>query len=85
MTVAKHMRELGLPTREGALIEFVIAKGTSKLIRDRAKLQDEVKPGEYDIDYYIDHQILPAVESIFAVFGISPEEINKKQKSLKDF
>jgi len=85
VTVAKHMRDLGLPIREGALIEFVIKKGSEKLIRDRAKLPDEVKQGEYDVDYYTDHQILPAVESIFAVFGISSDELNKKQKSLKDF
>jgi len=85
VTIAKHMRDLGLPIREGALIEFVIAKGSEKLIRDRARLPDELKPGEYDIDYYIDHQLLPAVESIFAVFGISSDELNKKQKSLKDF
>jgi DNA polymerase elongation subunit (family B) len=85
VTVAKHMRELGLPIREGALIEFVIAKGKEKLIRERARLPDEVKQGEYDIDYYIEHQIIPAIESIFAVFGISLEDISKQQKSLKDF
>ncbi|MEM2956359.1 MAG: DNA-directed DNA polymerase [Candidatus Pacearchaeota archaeon] len=86
VTIAKHMRELGLPTREGALIEFVIAEGKEKLIRERARLPDEVKPGGYDIDYYIEHQVLPAVESIFAVFNISLEELKgKKQKSLKDF
>ena len=94
VTVAKHMRELGLPVREGALIEYVIAKAhdqraqvqKSKLIRERARLPDEVKQGEYDIDYYIDHQILPAIESIFAVFNIKLEDIKgKKQKSLKEF
>jgi DNA polymerase Pol2 len=91
VAVAKHMRELGLPIREGALIEFVIAKAhdqraqAQKLIRERARLPDEVKQGEYDIDYYTEHQIIPAVESIFAVFGISLEDISKQQKSLKDF
>jgi DNA polymerase elongation subunit (family B) len=85
VVVAKHMRELGLPIREGALIEYVIARGKGKLIRERAQLPDEVKAGEYDIDYYIDHQILPAIESIFEVFGISLEDINKKQSQLKDF
>jgi DNA polymerase Pol2 len=85
VVVAKHMRELGLPIREGALIEYVISKGSEKLIRERAKLPDEVKTGDYDIDYYISHQIIPAIESIFAVFGISLESISKKQTNLKDF
>ena len=67
------MRELGLPTREGSLIEFVIAKGKEKLIRDRARLPDEVKKGDYDIDYYINNQVIPAIESIFTVFGIRAE------------
>ena len=85
VVVAKHMRELGLPIREGALIEYVISKGSEKLIRERAKLPDEVKSGNYDIDYYISHQIIPAVESIFGVFNISLDEISKKQTNLKDF
>ena len=44
--------------------------------------------GEYDIDYYIDHQILPAVENIFEVFGLTKNEILGKvdqQKKLEHF
>jgi len=86
VVVAKRMRELGLPIKEGALIEYVIAKGNEKLIRERAKLPEEVKAGDYDIDYYINNQVLPAVESIFSVFKISVEDLKgKKQKQLKDF
>jgi DNA polymerase I/DNA polymerase-2 len=85
VVVAKHMRELGLPIREGALIEFVIADGKGKLIRERAKIPNEVKHGDYDVSYYIYHQIIPAIESIFSVFNISLDELGKKQKSLKEF
>ena len=88
VAVAKKMEELGLPVKAGSLIEYIIASGKEKeRIRDRAKLPDEVKQGSYDTDYYIEHQILPAVETIFAVFGISLEQLKegKKQKKLEEF
>ena len=88
VVVAEKMLEQGLPVKAGSLIEYVIAKGNSKeRIRERAKLPDEVEKGGYDIDYYIEHQIVPAVETIFAVFGITKEQIieGKKQKNLGEF
>jgi len=85
VVVAKRMRELGIPTREGALIEFAIAKGKEKLIRERARLPEEIKEGDYDVDYYINNQIIPAIGGIFSIFNISSDELSKKQKSLKDF
>jgi len=86
--VAKRMQELGLPVKAGSMIEFVIAKGKEKgLIRERAKLPEEVKERDYDIDYYVEHQVIPAVENIFIVFGISKEHLKegKRQKKLGDF
>ena len=55
--------------------------------RYKARLPEEVKEGDYDAEYYIHHQIVPAVENIFEVFEITKEEIadNKKQKKLGDF
>ena len=39
------------------------------------------------IKYYLEKQILPAVENIFMVFGVSGEDLikGKKQKTLGDF
>lgn len=87
VTIAKKMIARGSPVDVGMLIEFYIAEPSSNKkgpIRDRAKLPDE--QGEYDIAYYLDHQIIPAVENIFQVFGISKEEIlGKKQMKLGEF
>jgi len=89
VTIAKKMLEQGLPVDVGMLIEFYIAEPklhskSKNLVRDRAKLMTE--SGEYDIDYYTDHQILPAVENIFQVFNISVDDLKgKKQKSLGEF
>jgi DNA polymerase elongation subunit (family B) len=84
---AKKMIAQEIPLSEGALIEYYIAqtKTKSKLVRDKVKLPNE--EGEYDIDYYLDRQILPAVENIFQVFGIKIKEIidGKRQTSLSDF
>ena len=57
----------------------------SKLIREKVKLPDE--KGEYNIQYYLEHQIIPAVENILEVFGINLKEISdgKKQMNLGEF
>ncbi|MEM4270493.1 MAG: DNA-directed DNA polymerase [Candidatus Pacearchaeota archaeon] len=87
VTAAEKMLKLGMPIRPGMLVEYYVAESREKkkLVRERIKLPDE--EGEYDINYYIDHQLVPAVENIFEVFGIKlNEEIEeKKQKSLSEF
>ena len=87
VVVAKKMHDLGLPINVGSLIHYIIAKGKGKLIRERAKIPEEVKEGEYDSNYYMDNQIIPPIEGIFGVFGITPDQLKelKKQKKLTDF
>jgi DNA polymerase I len=85
---ARKMKELEIPLTEGNLIEYYIAetKGKeSKLVREKVKLPQE--KGEYNIKYYLERQILPAVENIFQVFNIDMEELinKKKQTKLSDF
>jgi len=81
------MKERELPIGEGGLVSYYISesKEKKKLIRDRVKLPDE--KGDYDIEYYLKHQVLPAVENILQVFKIEINEIidNKNQKTLIDF
>jgi len=83
VTVAKKMKELGIPTSEGTLISYYIAESNNKkaLVRDRAKLPEE--DGQYDINYYLNKQILPAVENIFQVFDIGKDEILERKKQTK--
>ncbi|MCF7910096.1 DNA-directed DNA polymerase [Candidatus Pacearchaeota archaeon] len=84
VVAAQRMRELEIPISQGNLIEYYIAekKGKNHLVRERVKLPQE--PGEYDIKYYLEHQVLPAVENIFHIFGIEIQEIidGKKQEAL---
>ncbi len=77
VAVAVRLQKKGITISPGTMIEYIIAKGTG-LIRERAKTVDEVKMGEYDFDYYLNNQIIPAVNSIFAVLGYKEDEIFKK-------
>lgn len=92
VVVAKKMKEHGLPVQPGSLIEYFIAeaksafkKGKKLLVRERARLPNE--KGDYDISYYLQHQIIPAVENIFEIFDVDVKEIadGKGQKKLGQF
>ncbi|MBI2047357.1 ribonuclease H-like domain-containing protein [Candidatus Pacearchaeota archaeon] len=84
---AQKMKEKGLPVDIGMLIEYFIAETREKkaLVREKVKLPDE--KGEYNIKYYLEHQIIPAVENIFNVFNINIKEVadGKQQKKLGEF
>ncbi len=77
---AKKMEERNIPIRQGQLVEYYIAetKEKKKLVREKVKLPDE--KGEYNLEYYLEHQILPAVENIFQVFGVDLSEIISEKK-----
>lgn len=81
---AQKMKEAGRPIDIGMPINYFIAETREKktLVREKVKLDDE--KGEYNIEYYLEHQILPAVENIMQVFGINVSDIGKgsKQKTL---
>jgi len=81
---AQKMKEAGKPVNIGMLVQYFIAETREKksLVREKVKLEDE--KGEYNLDYYLNHQIIPAVDNIFQVFGINVKEIisGKKQTTL---
>ena len=87
VVAAKKMHEKKIAISQGNLIEYYIAetRDKKKLVREKVKLPDE--EGKYDIEYYLEHQILPAVENIFQVFNINIREIidGKRQMKLGEF
>lgn len=84
---ARKLQERGIPISGANLIEYFIAetREKKKLVREKVKLPEE--KGEYDIKYYLERQILSAVEAIFHIFNIEIKEIisGKKQTKLGDF
>ena len=89
VTIAKRMQKNNLPVNIGMLIQYYISESETgkknSLVRERAKLIDE--KGKYDISYYLNNQIIPAIENIFEVFNINIKELTegKKQMKLGDF
>lgn len=57
---------------EGAVISFVITKHGST-ISDRAELEEFAK--DYDADYYINHQVLPATMRILKELNFDEDEL----------
>ncbi len=81
VAVARKMLAKGYPVNTGMIVEYIIVSG-SGLVRERAALLEEVKEGNYDAEYYLTHQLVPAVTSIFSVFGITEEEIFKESRQM---
>jgi len=73
VVAAKKMEKAGTVVSTGMLVEYFVGEGKSKRIGDRVLLPGE--KGNYDIDYYLNNQVLPAVENIFEVFGVKVEEV----------
>ncbi len=84
VAVARRLREQGVKIRSGSIIPYIITnKGNT--ISEKARFAEEVGEKEYDVDYYIHNQILPAALRVLRVLGYDEKNIFKEQKSLKSF
>jgi len=79
---AEKMEAKGISVYSGMLIEYFIGEASGKRVGDKVFLTDEKV--KYNIDYYLEKQILPAVENIFEVFGVDVRAIvdGEKQERL---
>ncbi len=86
VAAAKRLEERGETVGSGTIVRYIIVKGKGR-IRDKVKLPDEAKQDEYDGEYYIQNQILPGVERIFAVLKIQVDDLvsSSSQKTLGNF
>ncbi|MDO8633773.1 MAG: DNA polymerase domain-containing protein [archaeon] len=86
VAAAKKAIARGKEIEVGSTVSFIITKN-GKSISDRAELEEFVKEGNYDADYYIEHQLIPAVIRIISELGVSKEDLihGGKQKSLEFF
>ncbi len=84
IAAAKKAVAAGIKKREeleGATISYVITKSGNS-ISDKAEIEDLAK--DYDADYYIQHQILPATMKLLKELGYEEGELKDmgKQKKL---
>jgi DNA polymerase I len=86
VAAAQKMKEKGQEPEPGTIIRYVVARGKGR-IRDKVLLVEEAKQTDYDGEYYIDHQIIPGVEKIFAVLDIKVDDLKSetKQAGLSNF
>lgn len=86
VAIAKKMMDKGYEVVPGMIIPFIVGRGEG-LIREKARMPEEISEGGYDSEYYIKNQIIPAVSSIFGILGYKEEDILKEkgQKALGDF
>jgi len=76
------MKEHGYEYKQGNIITYVITKkGTS--ISDKARIMQDVEEGDYDQDYYIDNQVIPAVLRILESLGYSEQELKGIGKQMR--
>ncbi|MGC9079481.1 MAG: DNA-directed DNA polymerase, partial [Nanopusillaceae archaeon] len=81
---AKKYKERGYKVGKGFIVEYIISKGGEK-ISDKVRLPDEIRDNEYDPDYYIYKQVIPAVEPILKALNIPVDSIGKQQKNILSF
>ncbi|MBI2542053.1 ribonuclease H-like domain-containing protein [Candidatus Woesearchaeota archaeon] len=86
VAVAQRLKNKGRSIGPGTMIRYIVTQGDD-IIRNRARLPEEVKEREYDAEYYINHQVIPTVERIFNVLGYRKEDLleTKEQTKLEGF
>jgi len=86
VAIAKRLEEQGYDIVPGMVIEFVVTEGKGR-IGDKAKLPSEIENNKYDSEYYVNNQVIPAVDKIFEVLGYSKDDLasHKEQSNLSAF
>ncbi len=84
LEAAKKLRKAGLEAERGTVISYVVGKRGDS-ISDKAVPLELAK--DYDADYYINNQVLPAVMKIMKELGYDEYSMKfgGKQKSLESF
>ncbi|RLJ06389.1 MAG: DNA polymerase, partial [Candidatus Aenigmatarchaeota archaeon] len=80
--VAKELKRRGIKINKGLIVQYIITK-EGKTISEKAKWFEEAK--NYDPNYYINNQIIPAAIRILGVLGYSKNDFLREQKSLTGF
>ena len=80
--VAKDMKAMGEKVFPGMIVKYVVTPGKGS-ISGRSRPADAAK--DYDADYYIENQVLPAVMRVLEAVGGNEGELMMKQSELGKF
>jgi DNA polymerase I len=83
-SAVEKARKRGINISIGSIIGYIITR-QGKSISEKAELEQFAN--DYDPEYYIDHQVLPAVMKIIGELGYTEQDIKHggKQSSLSDW
>jgi DNA polymerase I len=87
VAAARKLQAKGREIEPGMIVSYIIAKGSGS-ISERAIPIEDFKDMDYDPDYYVEHQVLPAVMRIMEVLGYREEDLRyerAKQVRLAEF
>lgn len=89
VVAARELEAHGIKVGRGTIVQYIIAKGKGS-ISQRAVPYEYSEGIEYDRDYYIEHQILPAVSRMMEPLGYDSNRLlelasNERQQSLDAF
>jgi DNA polymerase I len=89
VVAARKIEEHGIRVSRGTIIQYIIVKGKGS-ISQRAVPYEYSEGYEYDKDYYINNQLIPAIERIMYSFGYSKKDledmaVGEVQQSLDAF
>ncbi len=79
VVAAKRIEEHGIKVSRGTIIQYIIVKGKGS-ISQRAVPYEYSEGYKYDKDYYINNQMIPAMERIMYAFGYSRKELEDLAK-----
>lgn len=87
--VARQLEAHGKQVSKGTIVQYIVSKGKGS-ISDRAVAYEYSDGVEYDKDYYINNQILPAVSRMMEPLGYTKERLlelaeGERQQSLDAF
>lgn len=87
VVAAKKLLEAGHGLEVGDKVGYVIIRGTSEKLADRAMPYIMVKPEDLDYEYYATKQVVPSALRVLKHFNVKEEELLERRRrvSLLDF
>lgn len=79
VAAAKRALKRGVVVHPGETVSYIITKGKGR-ISDKSELYQFAK--NYDVDYYLFHQIIPAALRVLNVLGVTEDDLLKKSKQV---
>ena len=76
IAVARQLQKEGHIIRQGTVVSYIITTGKGS-ISDRAKSIDMVTKNDYDVNYYVNNQIIAVAFRVLSVLGYNEDDFTQ--------